>query len=185
MEEQHDPDPFIALKLIAQSIRDYPEAQMALQRERKRAQKLSHPNIVRVFHFGRDGGTHYLTMELLEGRSLERLIGEHPKGLDWAQAAPLIQQLCCGLSYAHAEGIVHSDIKPSNVFLTGAGVLKILDFGIAAPLRKIESGAAETRFNPRQMGRYRLSTPRLRCIWGGRQIRGTTCSVPRASSMSC
>jgi serine/threonine protein kinase len=152
MEEQHDPDPFIALKLIAQSIRDFPEAPMALQRECKRAQKLSHPNIVRVFYFGRDKETYYLTMELLEGRSLEQLIGEHPKGLDWERAAPLIEQLCSGLSYAHAQRIVHSDIKPSNVFIASAGALKILDFGIAAPLRKIESGTAETRFNPRRMG---------------------------------
>jgi serine/threonine protein kinase len=152
MEEQHDPDPFVALKLIAQSIRDYPEAPMALQRECKRAQKLSHRNIVRVFYFGRDGDTYYLTMELLDGRSFERLIGDSPSGIDWTTAAPLVRQLCSALSYAHAEGIVHSDIKPSNVFITAAGVLKILDFGIAAPLRKAESGAAETRFNPRHMG---------------------------------
>jgi serine/threonine protein kinase len=152
MEDQHDPDPFVAIKLIAESIRDFPEAPMALQRECKRAQKLSHPNIVRVFYFGREADTYFLTMELLHGESIEKLIKDCPGGLDWARAAPLIEQLCSGLSYAHAEGIVHSDIKPSNIFLTGAGTLKILDFGIAAPLRKPDSGGAETRFNPRNLG---------------------------------
>jgi non-specific serine/threonine protein kinase len=152
MEEAHDPDPFVALKLIKDSVRDLPDAHIALQRECRRAQKLSHPNIVRVFHFGCDEGKYYLTMEVLHGRSLEQLVRENPGGLEPVQAASLIEQLGAGLSYAHAAGIVHSDIKPSNLLVTDEGVLKILDFGIAAPLRRSDTGGAATRFNPRRLG---------------------------------
>jgi TolB-like protein/Tfp pilus assembly protein PilF len=154
MEKHRDRAPHVALKLIHESMRENADARTALQRECSRAQSLSHPNIVHVFTFGCDEktDTDYLTMELLRGESLERLIREHPSGLEWARAAPIIEQLCAGLSYAHAQGIVHSDIKPSNVFITDAGVLKLLDFGIAAPLRNADPGSAETHFNPRHFG---------------------------------
>jgi serine/threonine protein kinase len=154
MEKRRDRDPFVALKLISESLRDNEEARNLLQRECSRAQKLSHPNIVRVFYYGCDNKTDsdYLTMELLRGEPLERVIRANPAGLKWSQASLAIEQLCSGLAFAHAEGIVHSDIKPSNLFMTDAQILKILDFGIAAPLRNADTASSETLFNPRQMG---------------------------------
>jgi serine/threonine protein kinase len=154
MERHHDRDPYVALKLINESLRDNAEVRTLLQRECSRAQKLSHPNIIRVFYFGCDDKTDadFLTMELLRGEPLEHLIRDHPSGLPWHRSSRLIEQLCSGLAYAHAEGIVHSDIKPSNLFMTDASILKILDFGIAAPLRSAETGREETLFNPRRSG---------------------------------
>jgi serine/threonine protein kinase len=154
MERHHDRDPYVALKLINDALRGNAEVRTLLQRECSRAQKLSHPNIIRVFYFGCDEKTDadYLTMELLRGEPLEHLIRDHPKGLPWHRSSRLIEQLCSGLAYAHAEGIVHSDIKPSNLFMTDALILKILDFGIAAPLRSAETGREETLFNPRRSG---------------------------------
>jgi serine/threonine protein kinase len=154
MERHRARDPRIALKLINESMRSDPQARDLLQRECSRAQRLSHPSIVRVFHFGCDPATDtdYLTMELLRGGSLDQFIRAHPQGLPWASAAPLVDELLAGLQYAHGEGIVHSDIKPSNLFVTDAGRLKILDFGIAAPLRGIDSTSTETLLNPRRMG---------------------------------
>jgi len=137
MVKHHDRDPYVALKLISESLRQNEEARMMLQRECSRAQKLSHPNIVRVFHYGWDRSTDsdYLTMELLRGESLEHVVRANPKGMAWSRVAPAIEQLCNALDYAHSEGIVHSDIKPSNLFLTDSMVLKVLDFGIAASRR--------------------------------------------------
>jgi serine/threonine protein kinase len=154
MERHHDRDPYVALKLINDSLRDNAEVRTLLQRECSRAQKLSHPNIIRVFYFGCDEKTDadFLTMELLRGEPLEHLIRDHPSGLPWHRSSRLIEQLCSGLAYAHAEGIVHSDIKPSNLFMTDASILKILDFGIAAPLRSAETGREETLINARRSG---------------------------------
>jgi serine/threonine protein kinase len=154
MEKHRDRDPFVALKLISEALRDNNEARTLLQRECSRAQKLSHPNIVRVFYFGWDRSTDfdYLTMELLRGESLERLIRGQPAGVGWDRASRAIAQLCDALAYAHSEGIVHSDIKPSNLFMTESGTLKVLDFGIAAPMRGAETASSETLLNPRRLG---------------------------------
>jgi non-specific serine/threonine protein kinase len=154
MESHHDSDPYVALKLINESLRKDAKVRTLLQRECSRAQKLSHPNIIRVFYFGCDKKTDsdYLTMELLHGESLERLIRDHKSGLAWSRSWQLIAQLCAGLECAHAQGIVHSDIKPSNLFLTESGTLKILDFGIAAPLRRKGNTSTQTLLNPRLLG---------------------------------
>jgi serine/threonine protein kinase len=154
MEKHRDRDPFVALKLISESLRGDQQARSLLQRECSRAQRLSHPNIVRVFYFGCDPATDtdYLTMELLRGSALDQLIKAHPTGLPWDKAASLIEALLGGLHYAHSEGIVHSDIKPSNLFVSDSGNLKILDFGIAAPMRTADSTSGETLLNPRRMG---------------------------------
>ncbi len=150
MQEANDPDPYIALKLILDSIQD-PQASIALQREARRAQTLNHVNIVRVFYFGRDkDGRYYLTMELLRGKSLEQKLRDEPGAMSLAAALPLIEKVCSALSYAHAQGIVHSDIKPSNVFITDGGEPKLLDFGIASPMRS--ASGRETQFNPRSLG---------------------------------
>lgn len=152
MKESDDPDPYVAIKLISDAIKQYPQATLALQREARRSQTLAHPNIVKVFHFGRDGDSYYLTMELLRGESFEKLIHDNPSGLPAAKAIPLVEQLCAGLTYAHEQKIVHSDIKPSNIFLTDSGVVKVLDFGIASPLRAQDGNARETLFDPRKLG---------------------------------
>jgi tRNA A-37 threonylcarbamoyl transferase component Bud32 len=154
MESHQDRDPYIAVKVINDSMRSDTRLRTLLQRECSRAQKLSHPNIIRVFYFGCDKktDTDYMTMELLQGLPLERLIKEQPSGLDWVRVSRIVEQLCNGLEYAHGQGIVHSDIKPSNLFLTDSGQLKILDFGIAAPLRRPEAASNETLMNPRTLG---------------------------------
>jgi serine/threonine protein kinase len=150
--EQDDPDPYVALKVLGDAIREHPDAALALQREGRRARELAHPNIVKVFDFGRDGDTWYLQMELLRGHSFEGIIAANPEGVDFELARPLIQQLFAGLQYAHEKGLVHSDIKPSNVFLTSDEVVKILDFGIATPFRSDSSAGGTTKFNSRRLG---------------------------------
>lgn len=153
-----DPNPRVAIKVLSEAIRSWPAARLAMQREVSRARQLAHPNIVRVHEFYEDRGVSFITMELLEGVSWDTLIRQHPQGLPLTQARPLIEQLCAALTYAHTyapeRGVIHSDLKPQNLFLTDDGQVKVLDFGIAAPVRRSASSrqSDETLYNPREMG---------------------------------
>jgi serine/threonine protein kinase len=105
---------------------------VALQREAKKTQALAHPNIIAVFDFDRDGDLIFITMEALEGSSLlDILRGRSDKSLSHKDKIDIIKQVSTGLSHAHSKGLVHSDLKPANIFLTRDGTVKILDFGIA------------------------------------------------------
>jgi tetratricopeptide (TPR) repeat protein len=117
----------IALKAFLQVVPDE-NADRRIRRELKMARELTHQNIVRVHELGSQQGFRYITMELLEGVDLrEKMLG----GLPMAKALDYLIQVCDGLGFAHSRGIVHRDIKPENCFVTGAEIVKILDFGIA------------------------------------------------------
>jgi serine/threonine-protein kinase len=92
--------------------------------------KLHHPNIVRLFGFGEQDGAHYYAMEMVEGQSLEQLVGEQ-EVFTWSEVVDLGVQACRALKHAHDRGVVHRDIKPANLLLATEGVLKLSDFGIA------------------------------------------------------
>jgi serine/threonine protein kinase len=128
------------------------KAVLALQREANRARRLTHANILRVHQFEQDRqtGQYFMVMELLEGRSVESVMNEARGGQPWEVISPLIGQVCSGLTCAHEQGIIHSDIKPSNLFLTQRGDIKILDFGIATPLPS--SSRHETIMDARKLG---------------------------------
>ena len=131
-EEAQDPNPRVALKVLNADFERHPQSFIALQREARKAQTLAHPNVVTVFDFDRDGDTVYMTMELLQGRPLEAIVREaRGKGVKPEVALPIIRGIAEGLAYAHRKGIVHSDLKPGNVFIGEDGTPKILDFGIA------------------------------------------------------
>lgn len=147
-----DPNARIAIKVLSEAIHSFAEAPLALQRESSRARRLAHPNIVRVYEFYQDANVCFITMEFLQGRSWDRLFRERAGGAKLAEARPLIEQLCSALAYAHGEGVVHSDLKPGNLFLTDGNVVKVLDFGIAAPMHLAAAGNHETLYNPRRLG---------------------------------
>jgi len=119
----------VALKVLPPEMAADPERLERFQREARALAALDHPGIVGVFSVEEADGVHFLTMQLVEGSSLDLLIaaGELslPKILDVAQ--PLTEALAA----AHEKGIVHRDLKPANVFLTQNGGVKILDFGLA------------------------------------------------------
>jgi serine/threonine protein kinase len=123
---------------------------IAMQREAKRAQTLSHPNVINVHDFFRDGPHLYLTMELLEGKPLDELLRtEYWGGLHFDQAWPIIEGVCNALEYGHEKGIVHSDIKPANIFICDDGTVKVLDLGIARPIPIANVPESEqTSFDP-------------------------------------
>ncbi|MFK8017732.1 MAG: protein kinase [Gammaproteobacteria bacterium] len=153
-EEAQDRNPYVALKILNEEFKRHPESLKALQRESRKAQSLAHPNIVNVHDFDRDGGTVFMTMELLEGKPLDVLIRENRgTGMPWKEALPLIQGMCLALQHAHKSNIIHSDFKPGNCFLTNDGAVKVFDFGIARAAKHTgEHKGEETLFDAGDLG---------------------------------
>ena len=153
-QEARDRNPYIAMKILSEEFRKHPDSLVALQREAVKAQALAHPNIITVHDFDRDGTTVFMTMELLEGQTLNKLISSHKlSGVPKEKAVPLIRAMAEALSYAHKKGIVHSDLKPGNVFLTRTEEVKVLDFGIArAVTTELRPDADKTVFDAGALG---------------------------------
>ncbi len=151
-QEAKDHQPDVALKVLNEEYRDDPELFIALQRETKKSQLLAHPNIVTVYDFDRDGRNVFMVMELLQGMPLSHFIRQHPRGLPFKEAWPMIKGLSLALAYAHKKNIIHSDFKPGNVFVTDTGDVKVLDFGIACAVVRSDAQHEETVFNARDLG---------------------------------
>ncbi|NOZ53867.1 MAG: protein kinase [Gammaproteobacteria bacterium] len=135
-EEAQDRNPYVAIKVLGTSFKDHPHSLIALQREARKAQTLAHPNIVTVYDFDRDGETVYMTMEYLEGDALDKMLKRlKPKPMEKPQALRIIEGICSGLAYAHKHNIIHSDLKPGNIFVTKHGDVKVFDFGIARAIK--------------------------------------------------
>lgn len=130
-EEANDAHPYVAMKVLGGDFKEHPDAFMVLQRESQKSQKIAHPNIVTVYDFDREDDTVYMTMECLDGQSLDQIINDNYRGMAFKDALPIINGMGHALSYAHKKNIIHSDFKPGNVFVTSEGVVKVLDFGIA------------------------------------------------------
>ncbi len=146
-------DPFVAIKVLNEDFKRHPLAVRALQREARKAQKLAHPNIVTVYDFDRDRGNVYMVMEYLSGRSLDQVInGEARSGMSVKRALDIVRALAAALTYAHEQDIVHSDLKPSNAFITEDNRIKVLDFGIARAAPSQMERGEKTIFDAGQLG---------------------------------
>jgi serine/threonine protein kinase len=154
-EEAQDRNPWVALKLLNDEFRRHPESLKALQRESRKAQHLAHANVVTVYDFDRDGGNVFMVMELLEGQSLDRIIRDNEgSGLGVDKALRLVRDMCRAMAYAHEQGVVHSDFKPANAFVTKDNVVKVFDFGIARAVKRTDTAASGsvTVFDPATLG---------------------------------
>ena len=109
-------------------------ARIALVREFRQLQWLSHPNIVKVFDLEEAGDACFYTMELLDGRRLSEEIERGSGLMPQRYALSIVRQIGSALAYAHALGLVHGDLKPSNIMLTVAGDVRVMDFGGVIPL---------------------------------------------------
>jgi len=129
--QAHDPqiDRMVALKVLRPDRLTSEEFVHRFLKEAKAIGRLSHPNIVTVFDVGRDHETIYIAMELLQGRSLDKVIKE--ESLSLKEIVVIGVQVAEALTYAHTKGVVHRDIKPPNIIRTIDGKIKITDFGIA------------------------------------------------------
>jgi len=139
--ENRGREPYVAIKVLNEDFKRHPESARALQRESKKAMRLAHPNIVLVRDFDRDRGNVYMVMELLHGQPIDQLVHTtYPKGMPVEEAVRIVRGLGAALSYAHQEGIVHADFKPSNTFLTSKNLVKVLDFGVARAALALDRG---------------------------------------------
>lgn len=119
----------VALKVLPEEVASSPERLARFEREARIVASLSHPNIVTVHSIEEADGMRFLTMELVEGRSLADLVA--PGGLPLAQVLDLMIPIADALAAAHEKGVVHRDVKPANVMVTHEGRVKVLDFGVA------------------------------------------------------
>ena len=125
-----------------------------LIQEAQLAARLNHPNIVRVYDCGYEGGLHYVVMEWVEGQDCAERIAQ--KGfIPWPEALRIVRKVAEALGHAAEQGIIHRDIKPHNIILTKSGVPKLSDLGLA----KQVSGEEDTRFGRRVVGTPKFMSP--------------------------
>jgi serine/threonine-protein kinase len=123
----------IALKFLNPKLQERPQAIELLRREVRVARQITHPNVVRIFDLGATDDETFISMEFIAGEDLESLV-RRVGPLPGPKVLQIARQLAAGLTAAHEAGILHRDLKPANVMIDGAGNVRILDFGIAAPL---------------------------------------------------
>jgi serine/threonine-protein kinase len=138
-------DDLVALKMLKREMADDAGLLDRLKSELKLARKITHPNVLRTFDFGDVGGLPYISMEYVRGVTLRYLLDSSGR-LPYSAGLRLAKQLCAGLGAAHAQGVIHRDIKPENLILDNAGNVKLMDFGIARPIKRAAAGQTQAGF---------------------------------------
>ena len=131
----------LAYKVLSNRLAQDPVARDLLLQEARSAAGLNHPNIITVYDLGIENGRAFICMELVEGESYAKIL-KRDKRLSLAEIMHLVVSACQGLDHAHHRGIVHRDLKPSNILLTKEHRVKILDFGLAQPIRPDDGDAS-------------------------------------------
>ncbi len=132
-------DDLVAIKMLRGAALMDAEQLDRLKSELKLARKITHPNVLRTFDFGDHEGRPYISMEYVRGMTLRYLIKQAGR-IPFSAGLRIAKQLCAGLGAAHEVGVLHRDIKPENLILEQSGNAKLMDFGIARPIRRMEPG---------------------------------------------
>src|SRR5271166_657667 len=123
-------DRLVALKVIRAELAGDADILSRFKQELILARKVTHKNVIRIFDLGRAGGVRFITMEYIEGQDLRSLVKKEGKPSP-QRCVEIIQQVCLALDAAHAEKVVHRDLKPQNIMLDAQGKVYVMDFGIA------------------------------------------------------
>lgn len=153
-EQFGDAESYVALKMLGEELADTPDASALLYSEFALTRRLNHPNVLRLHGFEVDTLCRraFITMELMRGVTLDRLLCEQPLGVSWPELRDIALPLLDALAHAHSRGVLHGDLKPSNVMLGEEGV-RLFDFGLGQARECIMPGL------PRLSRRFNAWTP--------------------------
>ncbi|WP_339456198.1 serine/threonine-protein kinase [Pseudomonas sp. EA_65y_Pfl1_P120] len=150
-EQFGDPDPYIAVKILSEEFAETPDASTLLYSEFALTRRLRHDNVLRLHSFEVDTDCQraFITMELMRGMTLDKLLCERPLGLPWHELRKIVLPLLDAVAHTHARGVVHGDMKPSNVMVSEEGV-RLFDFGLGQAQEGVLHGLPQLsreRFN--------------------------------------
>src|SRR5580704_128594 len=131
----------VAIKTLSLDHSSHPEALSRFEQEARSASSLNHPNIVTIYELGRENGTRYIAMELVDGETVRSLLTSGP--IPFRKLVAVAAQIADGLAKAHEIGLIHRDLKPENLMVSHDGTAKVLDFGLAK-LHKPDRGSSES-----------------------------------------
>ena len=135
-------DRIVAIKVLPKRLSENPEFVERFYKEGKAAARLNHPNIVQAYDVGESSGYHYFVMEFIDGDTIyDHVTGGKP--IEEHEALRIILQSAKALQHAHAQGLIHRDVKPKNIMLTEGGVVKLADMGLAREVGDYATAAAE------------------------------------------
>lgn len=131
----------VAVKILGEAFEGSPDANALLYSEFALTRHLRHPGVMQMFDFDVDSacGRAFITMELMQGLPLDRLLCERPLGVPWIELRDIAIELLDALAHAHGRGVLHGDLKPSNVMLTEDGV-RLFDFGLGQAMDGVLPG---------------------------------------------
>ncbi len=151
-------DKTVAVKVLPRKYSQNSEYVRRFQREARSAAKLEHPNIIQVLDVANDGDVHYIVMQYYEGMDLGQLIDKKGK-LAVSDALSITKKVAQALGAAHAAGIVHRDVKPSNIVVTKQGKVLVTDFGLAREITGTMTGNAITQSSGIVLGTPQYISP--------------------------
>lgn len=136
-----DPEPYVALKTLTDSFAEYPDANALLFSEFALTSRLHHAHVVQLYGFDVDQQSQraFITLELLKGPTLDQLIEANPAGMPWTQLREIALPLLQALSFSHQRGVLHGDLKPSNIIMAEDG-LRLFDYGLGQATQGLMPG---------------------------------------------
>jgi len=132
----------VAIKVLPKRFSENPEYVERFYKEGQAAGKLNHPNIVQAFDVGEAAGYHYFVMEYVEGKTIADDLADG-KIFSEAEALDIVIQVAKALQHAHANSLIHRDVKPKNIMISTSGVVKLADMGLARETTDIEAAQSE------------------------------------------